>query len=55
MGEGGGVCGRVERRGVAQARCAGEAHQGGGSDKVGNRWIFSEGAMAHNREGGGVG
>jgi hypothetical protein len=42
----------VERRGAAPARCAGEAHQGGGGDEVGNRWIFPEGAALHKREGG---
>jgi hypothetical protein len=43
----------VERRGAASARCAGEAHRGGGGDEVGNRWIFPEGTATHKREGRG--
>jgi hypothetical protein len=49
----GGVGGGVERRGAASARCAGEAHRGGGGDEVGNRWIFLEGTATHKREGRG--
>jgi hypothetical protein len=42
MGEGGGVGGGVERRGAAQTRCVGEAHQGGGGDEVGTGGYFQK-------------
>jgi hypothetical protein len=45
-----------EGRGAALARCAGEAHRGGGGDEVGNWWMFPKEAAAQERRGrGGLG
>jgi hypothetical protein len=43
----------VERRGAASVHYAGGAHRGGGGDKVGSRWMFSEEAAMQERRGAG--